>query len=483
MADVRVEASHRRTTRRRVDDVVTIIVGALFVVLFGAGLFAISQDGHPLSIVDEHIHFDTAAKATHGEIPYRGSLLGPELIDEWACGVGHEAGATSLPCGDSNLSADSIPSGRYSTGYIHYPTFFFAAAGFQGLWEAVTADSSLLNGFRAFSALLMTLGVIVAGAFAWLLGLRGARLISVSALPVASSMMVVTGIAVNPTSASVLTGALVAGTGLLWLKRDRGFVWFALAVAVSSAVAVTSSLPAGGFLIAMLVVLAGRRRWPELGSGWNPRWWQLGVISALVLVPVLAWGRIISARATIGNDVLYGFIPPAGKRDIIAGAIQELATLHTPWRETMGIRADADTFPSRVVQAFSFGGPTWITALVFGGLVVIIVLAIGSRSVSPSGERATEIDSARTRESWQSPLLLIVIGTLATVVLYPPALRLMNWLNFGFDHPIVERYSSALAPLLAFLIVMLVRNVVFSRSLAVIAVLVALGTVAGAGSL
>lgn len=485
MAEGLSTADGRTAQTTLVKKIGTLVIGVLFVVLFGAGLISISQDGHPLSIVDEHIHFDTAVKAAQGEIPFRGSLLGPELVNEWACGVGHEGGPTSVPCGDPELSEESIPSGKYSTGYIHYPTFFFAAAAFQPVWQFLTGEAGLLSAFRAFSAVVMLLGVALAGVFGWLLGLRGARLLAATALPVASSMIVITGVTVNPTSTSVLTGVLIGGTGLLWIRRDRGFVWFAAAVAISSAVAVTSSLPAGGFLIAMLIVLIGRRRWPAIATGWHPRWWQFALTSAFVLIPVVVWGRVIAARATIPNDTLYSFIPPSGKRDIIAGAAQEISLLHTPWRETLGIKAQPDTFVSQVVHAFSLGGPTWITTLVFGGLVFALLFARRLGSRIPTAPNADDLPGPdhvgpNADVGLLSPLRLVALGTLITVILYPPALRVMNWMNFGFDHPIVERYSSALAPVLALVLILMIRNTFFSRSLAVIGILVALGTVAGA---
>lgn len=473
----------RGTVRRLLNSTLaSVLAGVLFAALFSAGLFTISQDGHPLSIVDEHIHFDTAVKAMHGEVPFRGSLLGEELVHEWACGVGHEAGPTSVPCGDPKLSSDSIPSGRYSTGYIHYPTYFFLSAAFHPVWAAITGDADLLNSFRAFSALCMSLGVVLGGVFAWLLGLRGIRLLAAMALPVASSMIVVSGVNVNPASTAVLTGVLVAGTGLLWIRRNRGYFWFALSVAASSAVAVTSSLPAGGFLIAMLVVLVGRRFWPSIATGWTPRWWQVMVTAALVLVPVIVWGRVIAARATIANDVLYGFIPPSGKRDIIVGATQELFSLHSPWRETLGIKAQPDAFLAQVLHAVSLGGPTWISVLVFGGLALSLFLAKVRRASTSSPRALTDSMTAAPLPSSTSmtALQLLALGTLLTVVLYPPALRISNWLNFGFDYPIVDRYSSALAPILGLIVILTIRERALSWALGISAMLVAVGTVAGA---
>lgn len=72
------------------------LICVLFVLAFGAGLLSLSQQRQPLSIVDEHIHFDTAVRASHGEIPWRGALLTDELVQEWACGVGHEAGPLAV---------------------------------------------------------------------------------------------------------------------------------------------------------------------------------------------------------------------------------------------------------------------------------------------------------------------------------------------------------------------------------------------------
>lgn len=466
-------ASRRPRTR----SIAAVVLAAAIAALFAIGLFTISQDGHQLSVVDEHIHFDAAAVATQGEVPYRGSILSDALVQEWACGVGHEGGGTSVPCGDPSLDASAIPSGKYSTAYIHYPTYFFLAARFQPVWEAVTGEPGLLSAFRAFSALCLTLGVLASGAAAWILGMRGSRLIAATFLPVATSMIVVLGVIVNPGSTAVLTGALVAGTGLLWVRRDRGFLWFALAAAVSSGVAVTSSLPLGGFLIAMFVILIVRRFRPGFVPDWNPRWWHLITTALIVLIPVVVWGRVIAARATIPNSELYGFLAPVGRKGILVGATREITTLHTPWRETNGIHAQTDVFPAQLVNAFSGGAPTWITAIIFGGLLVASLGLL--RRSAPVGGDVAPLTTTRP-DAYLTGTHLVAAGTLATIVLYPPALRISNWLNFGFDFPIVERYSIAFAPLLAFLVLLLIRNTAMTRVLAVTGAVAAVGTVAGA---
>jgi hypothetical protein len=461
--------------RRWIRSIPFALVGViLFIAVFGIGLVNVSQDGHSLSVIDEHIHFDTAIRAEQGIIPWRGMLLGPELVDEWACGVGHEGGGLPYPCGDSRLGPESIPSGKYSTGYAHYPTYFFAAAAFHPVWAWLTGNDDALDAFRAFSAFTLILGVIACAAFAWLLSLRGVRLVAATALPVASSMIVFTGTILNPSSTAVLAGALIGGTGLLWMKRGKGFLWFALAVAFSAAIAVTDSLPAGGFAIAMLAVLVGRRfDWNPFPE-WRPTWWQAVVVAGIILAPVVIWGRIISARATIPDDELYGFLPPSGVRDILVGATKEFASLHTPWRETFGIRSSPPGFVAQIVHAFSEGAPSWLTVLILGSMV--LVLAFGVRQLF--NRRVVSHLPGAVGEQTSPVVRLLAMGTLVTLVLYPPALRISNWITFGFDFPIVERYSNALAPLLVYLLLVLIPNRAFVIPLAAIGVVTAVGTVA-----
>jgi len=466
----------------RVLALVAPAVCALFIVIFSMSLLNISQMGHSLSVVDEHIHFDTAARATHGEIPWRGALLGQELIDEWSCGVGHEGGAMPYPCGDPRNTADAIPSGKYTTGYIHYPTYFFAAAGFQQLWAAATGDDSLLNGLRAFSALVLTLGVVACGVMAWLLRLRGPALVAAVTIPVAASSLVYSGTIVNPTSMSGLTGALIAGTGLLWIRRGRGFVWFALAVAFGSLVAVTSSLPAGGFLLAMLVVLVGHRaKWIEQRS-WKPRWWQFGLTALIVLTPIIVWGRIIAATATIPNSVLYSFATPASRQDVVVGAALEFVSLHTPWLESGAIRQTIEGLVARIAHSVSTGVPLWLTVIFFGTTVVLVLIELRRWRASRSGGFGSDdatYDVASPADRAYGATALVAGATVVTVILYPPALRIANWLNFGFDFPIVDRYSLAFAPLLVLALLLLLKEARgVPALLATVGIVSALGVVA-----
>ena len=261
---------------------------------------------------------------------------------------------------------------------------------------------------------------------------------------------------------SGLTGALIAGTGLLWARRGRGFVWFVLAVAFGSVVAVTSSLPAGGFLLAMLVMLIGHRvKWIEKRT-WKPRWWQFGLSALIVLAPVVVWGRVISATATISNGVLYSFATPASRQDVLVGAVRELAALHTPWLESGAIRQAAEGLVARIAHSVSLGVPLWLSVIVFGATVVLALIELQRRRAARSSAGLGVDDPTFGGGSSPDPAYgttaLVAGATVVTVILYPPALRIANWLNFGFDFPIVDRYSLAFAPLLVFALLVLLQK-------------------------
>ena len=258
---------------RRLLSVLALVAAVAFVTL---SMARIAVSGLPLSVVDEHIHLDTAYEVHDGGYPHRGSLMSDAIVQEWACGVGHEAGGTAVPCGDPTLGPDSLPSGRYTSGYIHYPTYFWGGEAFRWLVLPDGGDHGLVDAYRAWSAVVLGLGLLACAAMGLALGLRGAALWAATLLPVAASGTFLLGTVVNPASTAILCGALIAGAGLAWLRRGRGFWWLALATGFASLTAVTDVLPVGAFLLAVLVARLG----PRLGL----RSAGDGVAAALVAV-------------------------------------------------------------------------------------------------------------------------------------------------------------------------------------------------------
>ncbi|MDQ7878767.1 hypothetical protein Q9R08_12325 [Microbacterium sp. QXD-8] len=456
---------------------------AVILVFLGVSMAVMATDGHAMSFLDEHVHYDTALKMHEGELSHRGALYEEEVVHEWACGVGHQAGGLVHGCGDPLLNVRDVTSGQYTSGYIHYPTYFIVAEMFRAGVDALFGQHFDLSVYRLFSAVLMWLGVALCGVFAFALGIRRWGLVAAVTLPAAATSILVMATMVTPNSTAILAGALVAGTGLLWIKRGRGFIWLALSSVFASCLVVISSLPVGGFILLIFAASIARAAKWEFEGPWQPRLWQGLVLSAIVVAPVIAWGRYIAATATATNAEVYGPYQLQGWRPVIVGAVQELFAFHSPWTDwNMGMPATGGT-ASMLLRAAAVGVPLWITVVVVGSLVLaifgIITAARASALVNSTAAAGTRVVpfSKRAPRTFDAHRMLAA-GTLLTIILYPAALRVSNALNFGVDFGIVARYSMAFAPLLVLLALLLVRRQAFAIVLAVIGVV---GLVATAG--
>jgi hypothetical protein len=411
----------------------------------------------PFSVVDEPVHFDNLVKLQDGQYPHRGSPFSEQTIEEWSCGVGHEAAA--LPCPVTESALRALPSHEYTTGYIHYPTYFAGAVGLAAVLAPLGV--SLLDAGRLFSALVLGLGILACGAAGWLVGLRRYGLIAATAVPAATSMTLLQGTIVNPTSTAILCGALIAGAGVRWLRTGRGFGWLTAATAFAASIAVVNTLPAAAVALAAIVVLVS----PRLRTALAPvrvRWYHPLILAAVAIVPIVIWNRVIAATATVDNASIYGAFAPHGRLQVIDGLAREVSSLHSPWVEVDRLLAGAGD-PMTLPRGLAAGLPTWITVIVFGGLLLALVVPRlaherGIGSTMPPELQPLAGDAVHR---------LLAVCTLAVLILYPPALRLNNYLSAGIDHGIVDRYSISLAPLLVLLVLLLVRARPIAVALAV----------------
>jgi hypothetical protein len=463
-------AARARPSRR---DAVTLLVVAGFVLYLLVSLMRLAADDHPMSFIDEHTHLDTQFKVHNGTFPHRGSLYGPLVIDEWACGVSHQAGPTLVPCGDPALGPDDLVSGKYTTGYIHYPTYFVGGEAFRVVSDAVTGDRRPIDVYRQFAALMFTLGVVASAVISWRLGLRGSALVAATFVPSAASGILMFGTMVNPMSTALLAGALIGGATLRWMLTGRGFWLVALATAFAASIAVTDSLPAGSVVLAILFALVLRARGIGLDTPWRPRWWHAAVLAVVLVAPIVGFGQVIAGRATVPDTALYGGFGFQSWTPVLVGSLRELAVLHNPWQEGSILEiADNDT-SSLLVRSVGYGIPEWVTVLVLG-CVALVALGLGRQaltvrrpvagadaSTSPADEVRPDT-SGGVADGAARPRQVRTIGVLATallagIVLYPPALRLSNALTAGVDNGIVARYSIAFAPLLLWVALLATR--------------------------
>ncbi len=434
----------RKDTPSRPWLVPVVLAGTLLVLL--TALWREAGSDRPMSAVDEHMHLDTHAHVHRGDFPHRGSLMTMEVVREWACGVGHEAGAAMAPCDHPDLGPNSLPSGIHSSGYIHYPTYFVAAEGYRTAVDAVSSTDdadSFVDTYRHFATLLSVLGVAACLLAGRRLGFRGAALVAATFVPSATAGILLYGTIANPQSTAVLTGALIAWAGLRWALGRGGFWPLAAATALGASIAVVDSLPAGAFMVAMAAVLVLRRLGWQVAGTWQPRWWQLAVLGVLVVGPVIGYGAFISSRATISNDELYAFASLDGLSNIIAGGVWELSILHTPWYETTSLSAAEDApLVQHVLRAAVQGVPLWLTLAVFACLVVAAARGVTAPRAPRTGARTIAV------------VPLLVISALVALLLFPPAMRISNALNVGFDYPIVSRYAMPFTPLLVWLVLL-----------------------------
>ena len=203
----------------------------------------------------------------------------------------------------------------------------------------------------------------------------------------------------------------------------------------------------------------------------------------MVLIPVLVWGRIIAARAVVSNETLYAFAARGDAMSVASGVVRELTSFHLPWIDTA-------EFPGAgffmVLRSASSGLTPWVGLLVAAVLVLVALRTIRPRPLEDPAGPAAEVqgdDEQGTQvlravggaTTTLQPLVLLAATTVLTIVLYPPALRLANALNFGFDFPIVSRYTVSFAPMMALLVALLVPGKALPRLLAGVAVVVVLG--------
>ena len=453
-----------------------VVLTVLGAVVLGVSLFVMANAGRPMSTVDEHIHLDTQFKVHHGHYPYRGDLMGPDVIEEWACGVGHVSGFLSLPCGDPALSAESVPSGKYTSGYIHYPTYFLGGEAFRWVVDGVLGDGEPIDRYRDYSAFWIALALALCGWVTWRLGFRGADLVAGTLVPVAASGIAFYGTIVNPSASALLTGALIGAAGLRWVLHGRGYVWLLAATAFAASISVTDSLPAGAFILAVFAALLARRRGWRIPGEWRPRLWQAVLLGLVVLLPVVVYGRIIESRATVDNATLYAFAPTGGFWAAVSGGLQELVVVHSPWFEGGVLAIEGDHPIARSLRALGAGVPGLLTLLVFGVLVLYAggrVLRARQGAAHPAETEPAEAEVAEGGR--ELPLVwLLVVCTLVVLVLYPPALRVSNMMTFGFDFGIVSRYSIPFAPLLTWLLLKVQPHPWLGRAAAVLALVSAL---------
>jgi hypothetical protein len=402
----------------------------------------------PMSVVDEHVHYDYLVKLSKGQLPVRGSIYEDEVLAEWTCGVGHEAGSP-FSCGDSALSVEGFPSGKYSTAYIHYPTYFFLSTKFASLLTTFGLHVNFISSHRIFAALLFVLASILMLIAGWASPSTLLRT-GLVVIPVAASGVFLFGTIINPASSALVCGSLVALSALRWSRSDSGWAFLALLISswIATLTAVTNSWPVVAVLLAGLVYRWRTRNASSMTKTWNPGWAHLGLLAGTLLVPPTVWRQYIESSATQTNEELHAFAAVKDVWSLIAGIARELFSIHNPWYENDQF-SSADLGPLQLVlRSASAGATTWIGVGIFG--MIFLIACRATRHYPNSNSITCSIDP--NVWSYSEVVRAFSLGIFFVLVGYAPFLRASNAANFGIDFGIVSRYGISLIPLLLLLI-------------------------------
>jgi hypothetical protein len=236
--------------------------------------------GPQLSPNDEPAHADYAYQISHGVIPSKGSLIGPEIRYEWSC----------HGLGDSAQSDCDVLGGDFGAGVQDYtfgdPPVYYATTGLvaRGVSALVPGDNQFITFGRSIGVLWLFAAMIVL-----YLGLRRFRVGWQTATAGAALLPLCPGVlAATSTVTSDAPAALCGAVGVWLLARitvDGQLGWGlpAIATALATGTKILNGMPllAVGCVAGVLAITAYRR-------GDKPGALRAGRLSLAVVLSFLA---------------------------------------------------------------------------------------------------------------------------------------------------------------------------------------------------
>ena len=216
------------------------------------------------SPIDELRHVDYAMRVTKGHFPILGDKLIQESMREEAC-RGVDSPSADPPCRTKVFDPRAFRDDGWQTATAHPPTYYLGAGLFARTAKAVGISDSFIDPARAFSALLLAAGLMVAFAAGRAAGVRASPLLAaLTLLPVFPAVLHAHS-TVNPDATAILAGAIVMLVGLAW-ERGRLPLWtLALAGAFATGTKYTSLLA----VLLMTAVFVVRAEPIELWGTWR----------------------------------------------------------------------------------------------------------------------------------------------------------------------------------------------------------------------
>lgn len=248
--------------------------------------------GPQLSPYDEPAHADYAYQISHGTIPSKGSLIGPEIRYEWSC----------HGLGDTAQAACDVLGGDFGAGVQDYtfgdPPVYYLTTGLlaRGMSALVPGDNQFITFGRSIGVLWLFAAMIVL-----YLALRRFRVRWQTAAAGAALLPLCPGVlAATSTVTSDAPAALAGALGVYLLARitvDRQLAWGlpAIATVLATGTKILNGMPmlAVGCVAGVLAISAFRR-------GDKSEALRAGRLSLAVLLSFLAvylgWERFQNGR-------------------------------------------------------------------------------------------------------------------------------------------------------------------------------------------
>lgn len=285
--------------------------------------------GPQLSPEDEPAHADYAYQISHGHIPAKGSLIGPEIRYEWSChGLGN---ATSTGC---NLLDGDIDDGAQDYTFGDPPVYYLTT----GL--VARAASALIPGDNQFINFGRSLGTfwLFAAMIVLYLAVRRFRVDWPWALAAAALLPLCPGVLAATSTLTSDAPAALCGAAALWVlagitvERRLGWVVPALVTVLATGTKILNGAPmlAVGCVAAVMAIAARRR-------GERPEALRTGVLSAAILgsfaAVYLGWGLFQGHRGdpgwvnpNAGNGLPLNGSPVGDLLSNLFGVYQHLTT-------------------------------------------------------------------------------------------------------------------------------------------------------------
>jgi hypothetical protein len=111
------------------------------------------------SLYDEATHVDYAWQIASGDLPYAGSQLAPEVLQEWSCRGLNGFEDEIPPCGESH-DASEYPLRGENYNFGHPPTYYALTAGAAALGEALPVGVTFMTAARLTGAIWLAAALV-----------------------------------------------------------------------------------------------------------------------------------------------------------------------------------------------------------------------------------------------------------------------------------------------------------------------------------